>query len=334
MRDIPESMQAMAITPLSKQHGILEAATCPVPTINDHEILLRIQYAGVNRADIMQRNGLYPPPANASPLPGLEASGEIVAIGKNVTHLRVGDLVCALLAGGGYGQFATVQAAHCLPIPQGWTMEEAAALPEAAFTIWMSLGAEAKLQSGETFLVHGGASGIGMTAIQYANALGAVVYATASSPEKCAMCKSWGATHAIQYTTTDFVDAIDTATAGKGVNVILDFIGGEYIPRNFQCLATNGRMISLAFLGGANVDSLSLIPILRKRLLWKGTTLRAQSDAVKSEYAEAIRTKMWPFIAAGKVRPHIDKVFSLSEAQKAHDYMEQNLNIGKIVLQV
>lgn len=331
---LPAHMTAMAIEPLSKGHGRLVRNEEPAPQPQPHEVLLKIAYAGVNRADILQRNGFYPPPSGASPLPGLEAAGEVVALGKNVSEWQVGDKICALLAGGGYAEYATVHAQHCLPIPDGWSLQEAAAFPEAAFTVWIALGVEAALQAGETLLVHGGASGIGMTAIQYASALGATVYTTAGSPEKCAMAKSWGATKAIHYPTEDFVAEVLAATSGKGVDVILDFLGGDYVPRNFNALARDGRMISLAFLRGAKVESLPLAPLLSKRLMWKGTTLRSRSDAEKAAYAQAIRREMWPFIAKNTIRPRVDKVFSLPDAQKAHTYMEQNLNIGKIVLQV
>jgi putative PIG3 family NAD(P)H quinone oxidoreductase len=334
MTNLAENMRVMAIKPLSRGQGELVAEQFPVPSPREHEVLIRIAYAGVNRADILQRKGMYPPPEGASPIAGLEASGEVVAIGERVTEWKIGDAVCALLAGGGYAQYAVAHAQHCLPVPQGWSMKEAAAFPEAAFTIWMALGAEAALQSGESLLVHGGASGIGMTAIQYASALGAMVYTTASTPEKCAMAESWGATRAICYKSEDFVEVVMDATKHKGVHVILDFIGGDYVPRNLQCLATDGRMVSLAFLGGAKVESLHLAPLLQKRLTWKGTTLRARSDAQKATYASAICQHMWPFVLQNRLRPRVDCVFSLSEAQKAHEYMEQNLNIGKIVLQV
>lgn len=331
---LPSHITAMAIEPVAKGHGKLTACKIDIPQPSAHEVLIKIAYAGVNRADILQRNGHYPPPPNASPLPGLEAAGKIVAIGSDVREWRAGDSVCALLAGGGYAEYAVAHAQHCLSIPEHWSLQEAAGFPEAAFTVWMALGAEAALQSGETLLVHGGASGIGMMAIQYASALGACVYTTASNPEKCVMAELWGATLAINYSTQDFVAEIQQATNGKGVDVVLDFIGGDYVPRNMNALALDGRMISLAFLRGAKVEAFSLVPLLSKRLMWKGSTLRTRNDTQKAEYARAIRSQMWPFIAQDKIRPSIDRVFSLSDAQKAHEYMEQNLNIGKIVLQV
>lgn len=334
MTGLPKHMQAMAVEPLGKGHGRLAPVSLPLPSPRPYEVLIETAFAGINRADILQRKGMYPPPEGASPLPGLEISGKIVALGSDVCEWRVGDAVCALLPGGGYAEYAVAPAAHCLPIPDGWSTEEAAAFPEAAFTVWMALGEEVELQPGETLLLHGGASGIGMMATQYATALGATVYATAGTPEKCAACEKWGAAQAIHYPTQDFVETVQAATRGKGADVVLDFIGGEYVERNFACLATDGRMINLAFLGGAKVEALNLAPLLLKRLTWKGATLRNRSDAQKAAYAHAIRRHFRPFVEQGRVRPHIDSVFSLNDAEKAHERMEQNLNIGKIVLQV
>lgn len=334
MATLPKHMQAISIAPLGKGQGRLSPGSAPLPQPRPHEVLIKTAFAGVNRADILQRKGMYPPPEGASPLPGLEISGEIIALGTDVHEWCVGDEVCALLSGGGYAEYATAPAAHCLPIPDGWSMREAAAFPEAAFTVWMALGQEAALQPGETLLMHGGASGIGMMAIQYASALGATVYATAGTPEKCAICEGWGATKAIHYPTQDFAEIIQAATQGKGVDVVLDFIGGSYVARNFACLAMDGRMLSLAFLGGAKAEALNLAPLLLKRLTWKGATLRNRSDAQKAAYARAIRQHFWSFAEHGRIRPHIDSVFSLQDAEKAHSRMEQNLNIGKIVLQV
>lgn len=333
MTTLPASMPAIAIEPLDKGQGRLHAITADLPQPKPHEVLIRVSHAGLNRADILQRKGMYPPPEGASPLPGLEAAGEIVALGAEVEEWQVGDAVCALLTGGGYAGYATAHAAHCLPVPQGWSMAEAAAFPEAAFTVWMALGAEAGLQPHETLLVHGGASGIGMMAIQYASALGAAVFATAGTPEKCAQCAAWGAS-AIPYREHDFVEVVRHATQGRGVDVVLDYIGGDYVARNLACLATEGRMVSLAFLRGAKVEALNLAPLLLKRIRWQGATLRSRSDTRKAEYARAIRAHMWPCVESGQIRPRVDRVFPLAEAEKAHEYMEQNLNIGKIVLQV
>lgn len=334
MTGLPMHMQAMAIEPLGTGQGRLTPASAPLPRPRSHEVLIKVAFAGVNRADILQRKGLYPPPEGASPFPGLEISGKIVAQGSEVREWQPGDTVCALLSGGGYAEYAIAPAAHCLPVPDGWSMEEAAAFPEASFTIWMALGEEANLQPGETLLVHGGASGIGMMAIQYAAALGATAYATAGTSEKCARCENWGAVKAIHYPTEDFVEVLKSATGGKGANVILDFIGGDYVARNLASLAMDGRMVSLAFLGGAKVETLNLAPLLLKRLTWKGVTLRNRSDALKASYARSIRKRFWPFMEQGRIRPHIDSVFPLQDAEKAHARMEQNLNIGKIVLQV
>lgn len=307
MPSLPPQMQAIAIEPQGKGQGRLVPSEQPLPTPAPHEVLLRVSHAGINRADILQRKGLYPAPNGASALPGLEASGEVVAIGSAVTQWQIGDHVCALLAGGGYAQYATAHAEHCLPVPDGWSMAEAAAFPEIAFTVWMALGDEAALQPNETLLIHGGASGIGMMAIQYASALGAHAFATASSPEKCAQCTKWGAARAINYTTDDFVQVTREATNGQGINVILDFVGGDYVQRNFDALATDGRMVSLAFLRGAKTDGLNLAPLLLKRIRWKGTTLRARSDEQKSTYAAAIRKIMWPFVEQGRIRPRVDR---------------------------
>lgn len=328
------TMRAVTIPNPGRDTGRLVPDTVPTPSPRADEVLIRVSHAGLNRADILQRKGLYPPPEGASPLPGLEVGGHIAALGADVRGWKTGDAVCALLPGGGYAEYATAHHGCLLPVPPGWSMAEAAALPEALFTIWMALGDEANLQAGETLLVHGGASGIGMTAIQYATALGASAYATAGTPEKCAACEGWGAVRAIPYHTADFVGEVLAATGGKGVDVVLDFIGGDYVPRNLATLATGGRMVSLAFLRGAKVEGLNLAPLLLKRLTWKGATLRARSDAEKTAYARAIRTQVWPYVERGTIRPSIHRVFSLAEAEKAHECMEQNLNIGKIVLQV
>jgi NADPH:quinone reductase len=331
---LPSTMHAITIPHPHKDTGKLvpDMVSTPLPT-GEH-VLIKVSHAGINRADILQRKGMYPPPEGASPLPGLEVSGHIAAVGDAVKGWAVGDAVCALLPGGGYAEYAIAHSGYLLPAPTGWSMEEAAALPEALFTVWMALAAEAELQQGETALVHGGASGIGMMAIQYAKAIGATIYATASTAEKCAACESWGAAKAIPYRDADFAKEIQSLTNGNGVNVILDYIGGDYVERNFRSLAADGRMVSLAFLRGAKVESLNLAPLLLKRIRWKGTTLRARSDAEKTAYARDIRASLWSHIESRAIRPQVHRVFSLKEAEKAHETMEQNLNIGKIVLQV
>lgn len=331
---IPADMLAITIPDPGRETGKLVPDTVPTPTPREGEVLIRVSHAGVNRADVFQRMGLYPPPEGASPLPGLEVGGHIAALGDGVTGWEVGDAVCALLPGGGYAAYATARPGCLLPVPQGWSLAEAAALPEALFTVWMALGVEAELKPGETLLVHGGASGIGMTAIQYAAALGATVFATAGTPEKCAACEGWGAARAIPYKSADFVEEVLAVTDGRGVDVVLDFIGGDYIARNFRCLATGGRMVTLAFLRGATIESLNVAPLLLKRLTWKGTTLRSRSDAEKAAYAQSIRRKVWPFVEQGAVRPVIHAVFPLAEAREAHACMEENRNLGKIVLEV
>lgn len=316
------------------QNGRLGVCETAIPEPKPHEVLVKVACAGVNRADVFQKQGSYPPPENASPLPGLEVAGEIAATGPAVTQWRVGEKVCALLSGGGYAEYAVAHAGHILPVPKGWTLEEAAALPEALFTVWMALHDDAGLQAGEHILIHGGASGVGMIAIQYAAQLGATVYATAGTPEKCAACESWGAGQAIHYRQEDFVKAIKSYTHGKGVNVVLDMVGGDYITRNFKVLAPEGRLISIAFLGGSRLEHLSAGALLLKRLTWKGATLRARSDDKKSSYAQAIHAALWPKLEKGVIKPVIDSVYPLENAEKAHQRMEQNLNIGKIVLQV
>lgn len=331
---LPDTMRAITIPAPDRETGALVPDRVPTPLPRDDEVLIKVSHAGVNRADILQRKGLYPPPEGASPLPGLEVSGHIVALGRHVKGWKNGDAVCALLPGGGYAEYATAHSGYLLPVPQGCRMDEAAALPEALFTVWMALAEEAQLQAGETLLVHGGASGIGMMAIQYATAIGATAYATASTVEKCAACEGWGAAKAINYHNADFVEEVLAATNGKGVDVVLDYIGGDYVPRNLKALAADGRMVSLAFLRGAKVEQLNLAPLLLKRIRWKGTTLRARSDAQKTAYAAAIRRSLWHYIENGTIQPAIHAVFSLENAEKAHETMEQNLNIGKIVLQV
>lgn len=331
---LPDTMRAITIPTPGRETGRLVVARAPTPLPREGEVLIQVSHAGVNRADILQRKGLYPPPQGVSPLPGLEVSGHIVAMDRNVKGWKVGDAVCALLQGGGYAEYATAHSGYLLPVPKGWSMAEAAALPEALFTVWMALAEEAQLQSGETLLVHGGASGIGMVAIQYAHAIGAIAYATAGTREKCAACIGWGAARAIPYKDTDFAEDVLAVTGGRGINVVLDYIGGDYVPRNLRVLAEDGRMVSLAFLRGATVGQLDLAPLLLKRIRWKGTTLRARSDAQKTAYAAAIRRIVWPHIESGAIRPAIHQVFSLENAEKSHETMEQNLNIGKIVLQV
>lgn len=331
---LPSTMQGISVLNPGKDSGRLVLGAEPTPTPKADEVLIRVSHAGLNRADIFQRQGSYPPPEGASPLPGLEVSGHIVALGSDVTQWRIGEAVCALLAGGGYAEYATAHAGHVFPVPQGWSLAEAAALPEALITVWMALHAEAKLEAGETLLIHGGASGIGMMAIQYARWLGAKVIATAGSEEKCTLCRSWGATQAINYKEKDFVTEVKNITGNAGAEVILDYIGGDYVERNFSALATEGRMITLAFLRGSRIENLNIAPMLFKRILWKGTTLRARSNAEKSTFVKEIRDALSSALDKGFIKPHIDKIFPLCDAEKAQSHMEENANAGKIILAI
>ena len=328
---LPETMTAIEIsTPGAPD--VLRAATLPVPTPAPGEVLIAVRAAGVNRPDVIQRKGAYPPPPGASPLPGLEVAGEIAAVGAGVTEWKTGDDVCALLAGGGYAQYAAVPAGQCLPVPKGLSMTEAASLPETFFTAWSNLFDRARLQAGETLLVHGGTSGIGITAIQMASAFGARVLATAGSAEKCAACVELGAAQGINYNEMDFVEAVREATNGKGADVILDMVGGDYVARNLKACAADGRIVQIAFLGGSKV-TLDLMALMRNRITLTGSTLRPREVAFKAAIAQSLREKVWPLIEQGRIRPVIDSVFPLTDAAKAHARMESSAHIGKIVLE-
>ncbi len=328
---LPETMTAIEIsTPGAPD--VLRAVTLPVPTPAPGEVLIAVRAAGINRPDVIQRKGAYPPPPGASPLPGLEVAGEIAAVGTGVTEWRTGDAVCALLAGGGYAQYAAAPAGQCLPVPKGLSMTEAASLPETFFTVWSNLFDRAHLQGGEMLLVHGGTSGIGITAIQMASAFGARVLATAGSAEKCAACVELGAAQGINYKETDFVEAVREATNGKGADVILDMVGGDYVARNLKACAADGRIVQIAFLGGSKV-TLDLMALMRNRITLTGSTLRPREVAFKAAIARNLREKVWPLIEQGRIRPVIDSVFPLADAAKAHARMESSAHIGKIVLE-
>ena len=314
-------------------HGgpeVLSVATRPVPTPRAGEVLIRVAYAGVNRPDIAQRMGNYAPPPGASDLPGLEGSGEVVGIGPGVTQWTMGDRVCALLPGGGYAEYVCTPAAHCLPIPEGMSMAEAACLPENYFTVWTNVFMRGGLEAGERFLVHGGSSGIGTTAIQLAHIFGARVFATAGSAEKCAACERLGAERGINYREEDFSDILK---AEGGANLILDMVGGDYGPRNLRALADDGRLVQIAVLAGAKAE-LNLAQIMVRRLTITGSTLRPQSDVAKARIAEALRAKVWPLLEAGRARVIVDSTYALEDAKKAHQRMETSAHIGKIVLKV
>ena len=288
--------------------------------------------AGINRPDVLQRQGAYPAPPGASDLPGLEVAGIVAALGDGVTAPAVGEAVCALVAGGGYAEYVAVDARHCLPIPGGFDMVQAASLPETFFTVWHNVFERGALQPGETLLVHGGAGGIGTTAIQLAKALGARVFATAGGPTKAQACRDLGADRAIDYTAEDFVEVIKAETK-RGVDVILDMVGGEYIPRNIKALAADGRLVSIAFLKGS-VAEVNFMPVMLKRLTLTGSTLRPQSDDAKARMAASLRQRVWPLIGAGAIRPVVHASFPLAQAADAHRLMEANTHIGKIVLTV
>lgn len=309
---------------------VLKLTERPIPEPGNRQVILKVAYAGVNRPDALQRAGAYDPPPGASDLPGLEASGEVVAIGSGVEGIAIGDQVCALLPGGGYAEYVATPAAHCLPVPDGMGMKEAACLPETFFTVWSNVFSRGGLKAGERFLVHGGSSGIGTTAIQLASAFGARVFATAGSDEKCAACVSLGAEKAINYREEDFVASM---RAEGGANLILDMVGGDYIPRNVKALAEDGRLVQIAFLQGP-VAELNFALMMVKRLTLTGSTLRPQSDLAKARIAQDLREAVWPLLAAGRVAPVMDSTFDLADAAGAHARMESSDHIGKIVLSV
>jgi NADPH2:quinone reductase len=311
----------------------MQLAEGPLPVPGARDVLIEVAYAGVNRPDVAQRTGRYNPPAGASPVLGLEVSGKVVAAGKDATGWKVGDSACALTPGGGYAEYVVTPAAHCLPVPAGLTMLEAAALPENFFTVWVNAFEACRLRAGETFLVHGGSSGIGLTAIQLAKAFGATVFTTAGSYEKTAFCKRMGADHAINYRTQDFVAEVQAVTGSKGVDVILDMVGGDYIGKNLKLLATEGRLAFIAFLQGSTAE-VDFMRVMLKRQTLTGSTLRARPDSQKAAIAGQLREKVWPLIEQGKVKPVIHQVFALEDAPAAHRLMESSLHIGKIMLAV
>ncbi len=303
----------------------------PVPEPGPGELLIRVAAAGVNRPDVFQRMGMYPPPPGASELPGLEVSGIVEAVGEGVTRFRSGDAVVALLAGGGYAEYAVAPEATTLPAPQGIPLVDAAGLPETVFTVWSNVFERAYLDRGEWLLVHGGASGIGTTAIQLAKAFDAHVIVTAGSDEKCRFCLELGADAAINYRTEDFVERVKAITGGRGVDVVLDMVGGDYVPRNIAVLAEGGRHVSIAFLKGPKVE-LNMLPVMLKRLTLTGSTLRSRPLAFKAALAEEVERHVWPLLADGRFRPVIDSRLPLEQAAHAHRRMEQSAHIGKILL--
>lgn len=329
---LPTTMRYVA-THGSGAAEVMRITNGPLPAPAAHEVLIKVQYAGVNRPDVAQRSGNYAPPPGASPIMGLEVAGEIAAIGTDVSAWKVGDLVCALTPGGGYAEFCTAPAAHCLPIPAGLSMLEAAGVPENFFTVWVNLFETCRLQAGEKFLVHGGSSGIGLTAIQLAKAFGAQVFTTVGNEEKAAFCQSIGANHVFNYKTQDWVAEIAAITQKKGINVILDMVGGSYIEKNLRSLALEGRYCFIAFLEGGKAE-IDFRPLMMKRQTITGSTLRARPDGQKAAIATALKENVWPLLAAKKVRPVINKTFNLEQIVEAHQLMESSTHIGKIMLKV
>jgi putative PIG3 family NAD(P)H quinone oxidoreductase len=329
---LPETMACVEIRAPGGPE-VLVPVRRPRPAPGPGELLVKVAAAGVNRPDCLQRQGVYPPPAGASDLPGLEVAGTVAALGDGTTGWKVGDTLCALVAGGGYAEYCPVPVPQALPVPRGLDLVQAASLPETFFTVWTNVFERAALKPGETFLVHGGASGIGVAAIQMARALGARVMATAGGPEKCAACLRLGAERAVDYKAEDFVAAAREFTGGKGVDVVLDMVGGDYTERNLKALAPDGRLSIIAFLKGSKAP-VDLMPLLLKRLTVIGSTLRPQPVARKGAIAAALREKVWPLIEAGVIRPVVHATFPLAEAARAHALMESGAHVGKIVLRV
>ena len=327
-----DNMIAIEITE-SGTPEVLKPTQCPVPTPSAGEVLIKVAAAGINRPDIMQRKGLYPPPPGASDIPGLEIAGTVVAIGENPTRLKEGDQVCALVTGGGYAEYCLASADLCLPVPRDMGLSEAAALPETFFTVWSNVFNRARLAAGETLFVHGGTSGIGTTAIQLAKAFDAKVFVTAGTEAKCRFCTELGADAAINYNEQDFAEEIRQLTSGKGVNVILDMIGGDYFPRNLKCMAFDARLVQIALQKGATSE-IDLLPIMLKRLTITGSTLRARDTAFKADIAKNLLENVWPLLDYGQIKPIIHATFPLREAAQAHALMESGQHIGKIILTV
>ncbi len=327
--DLPNTMRAVEISAPGGPE-VLREGVRPVPVPGAGQVVVRLDYAGVNRPDALQRAGAYDPPPGASDLPGLEGAGTIVALGAGVTRWKIGDKVCALFPGGAYAEYAQTDAGQVLPVPDGMELRAAACLPETFFTVWSNVFMRGGLQAGERFLVHGGSSGIGTTAIQLANLAGARVFATAGSDAKCAACEQLGATRAINYRSEDFVKVMQ---AEGGANLILDMVGGPYLPRNLKALAEDGRLVQIAFLQGPKVE-VNFAPLMVRRLTITGSTLRPQSDAAKAAIATALEREVWPHLSAGRVAPVIDSEFALAEAAEAHARMESSAHIGKIVLKI
>jgi NADPH:quinone reductase len=330
--ELPQTMRHVACTGAGGA-DVMHIVSGPLPTAAPGEVLIKVAYAGVNRPDVLQRAGSYAPPPGASPIMGLEVAGEIVAVGANVTQWRVGDAVCALTPGGGYAEFCAAPAAHCLPIPAGLSLLEAAGVPENFFTVWVNVFDTCHLKAAEKFLVHGGSSGIGLTAIQLAKAFGAEVFTTVGNEAKAAFCKQIGADHVFNYKTQDWMSEIAAITQKKGVNVILDMVGGSYIEKNLRILALEGRYCFIAFLEGGSA-TIDFRPVMMKRQTITGSTLRARPDSQKAAIAAALKERVWPLLASKKVKPVIHQTFALDQIVAAHQLMESSTHIGKIMLKV
>jgi putative PIG3 family NAD(P)H quinone oxidoreductase len=332
MADLPEMMTAIEIsTPGGPE--VLKPSQRPVPAPAPGEVLLKVEYAGVNRPDVVQRKGLYPPPPGASDLPGLEISGTVVAVGEGVDAGEIGSRLCALVSGGGYAEYCVATFDQCLPVPAALSMAEAAALPETLFTVWHNVFERAYAVEGETILVHGGTSGIGTMAIKLGKLFGLTVIVTCGSDDKCDAATALGADHAINYKAADFVEEVKTITGGQGVHIVLDMVAGSYVPRNLQCLREDGRHVTIAVQGGM-VAEINMAQVMMRRLTLTGSTLRARSAEFKALLADEIYRTVWPMVADGQLKPEMDKSFPLSEAAAAHAYMESGDHVGKIVLQL
>ncbi|MFK0685494.1 NAD(P)H-quinone oxidoreductase [Ochrobactrum sp. BD67] len=332
MADLPSQMTAIEISAPGGPH-MLRPVQRSVPEPGEGEVLVRVRAAGVNRPDVLQRLGQYAPPPGASDIPGLEIAGDIVAVGRGVKRFKTGDQVVALLAGGGYAEYAAVHETNALPLPSGYGYIEAAAIPETFFTVWHNVFERGGLKKGEAFLVHGGSSGIGTTAIQLAKAFGATVIATAGSKEKCDACLKLGADRAVNYRDEDFVEVVKEVTNGRGANVILDMVGGDYVDRNYKAAAEDGRIVQIAFLNGAKATA-NFALLMTKRLTHTGSTLRPRPVDFKAGIARELEAKVWPLLAQRRVAPVMDMIFSLKDAWRAHERMEEGRHIGKIVLDI
>jgi len=332
MKTIPDEMRVMGVSGPGGPE-VLRVEKRPVPQPGKGEVLIRLRGVGVNRPDLLQRAGAYPPPPGATDLLGLEGSGEIVAIGEGVEGLDIGNQVCALLPGGGYAEYCVTDARHCLPVPVGFNLIAAAGLPETILTVWANIMDGAHLKSGDTILIHGGSSGIGVMAIQIACTRGVRVFVTAGSDEKCQACEALGAERAINYKQEDYVQVVRSLTDGAGVNMVLDMVGGDYVERNLRCLAVEGRHVSIAFLTGSKM-MLNLAPVMMRRQVLTGSTLRIRSKIEKARLVEAVRKEVWPQLENGSIKLLVHEIFPLAEAANAHRMMEESQHIGKILLEI